>query len=311
MNIGLQDTVIDPKHAKRMGKSVWLFMWCVRCETPAKEGQPKGLVLGGMPLTYEEIATRSRFNVHAVRHWLTKLRKWGYITVRYLNYKMMRLIVNKSQKWCGKQASFTEKYPEYDRPKVVNRSPGTPTESGQWIRPKVVNRVTESARSKQRLSIRKNRTSDKNPPQVVSASNTRSSALTEHEAKTERQTLAWKRFVFCYPNKNSIDDQWTQHKFFLRHADDLIDEVIQGIEIWKQSEQWSEPMYIPLAQNFLDRRIWKIIPEIKRRKGNGNGISSEQLQRQLDKNIIGLGLDREEASGNSRVPASQSSQRPV
>lgn len=137
-----------------MGTAVWLFLWCIRCETPKD-----GVVLGGMPLTYAEIAKRSKFSERKVRRWMNALREYGYVEVQYLNWKMMRIIVNKSKKWHGKQAKLNfgnsgKPGPDY-RPKTVNQRSSTPTKNGQSIRPKTVNRVTKNGQSKQSSSIRK------------------------------------------------------------------------------------------------------------------------------------------------------------
>lgn len=154
MNVGIQDGLIDPIHEERMGQAVWLFMWCIRCETPQN-----GFVLGGMPLTYEEIAKRSKFKPRKVRLWLSRLRSYGYVEVEYLNYKMMKIIVNKSKKWHGKQSKLDfgngSKATDTHRQKSVNRGTSTLTQKCQSNVRKSVNRAPEKWQSKQSSSFRK------------------------------------------------------------------------------------------------------------------------------------------------------------
>ncbi len=98
MKIGVESGLVDAKHYEKMGAAVWLFLWCVWRQT-----KRNGLVLGGMPLTYDEIATRSGFPARKLRYWLKTLVDHHYIEVTYLNFKMLRLRVVKQKKWTAEQ----------------------------------------------------------------------------------------------------------------------------------------------------------------------------------------------------------------
>jgi hypothetical protein len=146
MNIGIQDGLIDPHHADRMEEAVWLYLWCVKCQTKRNGGT---FVLGGMPLTYNEIARRSGFAARRVRRWLNKLRKFNYVKVTYLNYMMMKIEITKAKKWDVKQSNFAFS----PRPQTVNSIPSTLTANGQPLRPYTVNGSTVDGQPKQKCSL--------------------------------------------------------------------------------------------------------------------------------------------------------------
>jgi hypothetical protein len=135
MNIGVQDGLLDPKHEEKMGNAIWLFLILIRWHT-----QKSNFVLGGMPLTYDEISRRSGFPARKVRRWLNRLRKHDYIRVSYTNYKMMRLEIGKPKKWMPKQAPM--QFPDH-RPQTVNHD-----------RPQVVSGVTENGQFNKICSLR-------------------------------------------------------------------------------------------------------------------------------------------------------------
>lgn len=139
MNVGIQDGLVDPKHADAMGTAVWLYLWCVKCQTKRNGG---AFVLGGMPLTYEEISARSGFEAWRIRRWLDRLRKFNYVRVRYLNYKKLRIEITKSKKWTPGQM-------EMSWPSTPNRL----SKNGQSMRTKSLSGSYEIAQSKQKCSL--------------------------------------------------------------------------------------------------------------------------------------------------------------
>lgn len=71
---GITNGLWDPKHAEKMGVSVWLFGWLVGRQT-----SPSGEVLHGKVLTWEELSERSGWPQGTLRRWARLLRKGGYI----------------------------------------------------------------------------------------------------------------------------------------------------------------------------------------------------------------------------------------
>jgi len=137
MNVGVQDGLIDPKHEEAMGSAVWLFLWCIRCET-----QKSGFVLGGAALSYAEISRRSGFPERRIRRWLDRLRKHNYVRVLYTNYKMLRIEIMKPKKWFPKQQNM---FHGSHRPQTVSHD-----------RPQTVSPVSTNGQSNKSCSLREN-----------------------------------------------------------------------------------------------------------------------------------------------------------
>jgi hypothetical protein len=148
MDIGVQDGIIDPKHEAQMGTAVFLYLWCIRCQTQRHGGI---FVLGGKPLTYDEIALRSKFPARKVRRWLDRLRKFGYVKVTYLNYMMMKIEVTKAKKWGRKKDGFSFESPS---PQTVKGSQLPLTANGQGLIPETVKGSPQNGQPKQRCSMR-------------------------------------------------------------------------------------------------------------------------------------------------------------
>jgi hypothetical protein len=120
MNIGAQSGLVDPKHEAAMHSSIWLYLWLVW-----KQTKSSGLVLGGMPLTYAEIARRSGFRERKIRWWLAVLRKAGYVEVTHLSFMKLRIRVLKSKKFNYKQQSLPLSDPLTEKWQGGCQKPGT------------------------------------------------------------------------------------------------------------------------------------------------------------------------------------------
>jgi len=142
MNIGVHSGLIDAKHEQRMGPAIWLYLWLLWRQTKSS-----GLVLGGMPLTYAEIAKRSGFAERKIRRWMDALRLFGYVKIEYRSYKMLCIQVLKSKKFNYKQASL----PLTENSQSLG---STMTENGRYVRPKTVSHVTKNGQFKQSVSMR-------------------------------------------------------------------------------------------------------------------------------------------------------------
>jgi hypothetical protein len=146
VNIGAQSGLVDPKHEEIMGTAVWFYLWCVWRQT-----RRTGLVLGGMPFTYEELSKRSGFTERKIRRWMQTLRSCGYLEVTYTNYQKMRLRVLKSKKFNFKQQAL-----QFE-PSTENGQSNV-TENGQTLRPKTVNSQTKNGHFNKSVSMSSNET---------------------------------------------------------------------------------------------------------------------------------------------------------
>jgi len=147
VKIGVESGLLEYKHFEAMGSAVWLFMWLVHRQT-----RKSGLVLGGMPLNYQEIASRMGpgYKPRLVRLWLDRLRQTGYVSISHLSYKMLRVTVMKPKKWGAEQRRFDFATP---RDSDVIASDHLTLER-QSMRRNRVNHATLERRSKQTSSLK-------------------------------------------------------------------------------------------------------------------------------------------------------------
>lgn len=84
-NIQVANTLLEDKHFQSMGLAVWFFLWCLDRMTKI-DAQGNGKVLGGKPITYEEIRLVFNISRPTYMRWLKSLRDAGYIsTIRTPN----------------------------------------------------------------------------------------------------------------------------------------------------------------------------------------------------------------------------------
>lgn len=72
--IGARNGLVDGKHIRAMGMSVWLFLWCLGRQTTAD-----GDVLGGKEISYQELARELGQSAKTIRNWADCLRIHRYI----------------------------------------------------------------------------------------------------------------------------------------------------------------------------------------------------------------------------------------
>ncbi len=105
LSCGVRIALFEKEHREKMHEAVYLFCWLIGRQTVQKNGI--GLVLRGRPLTYAEIAGDMHESPNTVRKWLDRLRKHGYVKVKYGAYMKMRIYVMKAKKWTDKQLSIS------------------------------------------------------------------------------------------------------------------------------------------------------------------------------------------------------------
>lgn len=75
--ISVSNGLLQDNHQKRMGKTVWQFLWCLDKVTKI-DNEGRGVVLGGKPIKLKDISGTHRVTVSRN---LTHLEKEGYITL--------------------------------------------------------------------------------------------------------------------------------------------------------------------------------------------------------------------------------------
>jgi len=85
--------LIDPKHLRRMGASLKVFLWCVDRQT-----DPDGSVLYGGPVKLSQIASSTGVCIRTTRTYLARLVRDGYLTVLRAAHGV-RITVANQKKW--------------------------------------------------------------------------------------------------------------------------------------------------------------------------------------------------------------------
>ncbi len=99
--IEIKNDLLDPKHVRALGESVWLYMWLIDKMTSYTE-DGKGRVLGGRPVKFEEIETELGISRKTYFRWIKKLKDYPYIETTRTPYGIV-FIVLKAHKFFGKR----------------------------------------------------------------------------------------------------------------------------------------------------------------------------------------------------------------
>jgi hypothetical protein len=96
--------LMEPKHYKKIGSAIWLFLWCISSTTEEveKDGSMWGIVLGNKPVKISEL--QEVFGVKSdktIRNWIDTLEMHNYINVTRSPYGLI-ISVNKSKKFSGR-----------------------------------------------------------------------------------------------------------------------------------------------------------------------------------------------------------------
>lgn len=115
--IEITNNLLDPKHCKGIGESIWLFLWLLDKMTSISE-EGVGKVLGGKPIKYEEINKDLDVPIRTYRRWIKKLKDGGYINVIRTPAGLV-ISVNKAKKRFGRKSDVPKN--AGDVPQVAHR----------------------------------------------------------------------------------------------------------------------------------------------------------------------------------------------
>ena len=98
---GLRGQICERKHREKMGVAIWLFAWLCSLQTKGN-----GLVHGGKGFTYKAIAEDMKETPRQIERWMWRLRREGYISVKYTAYKKLVIYVLNQKKFPSRQGKF-------------------------------------------------------------------------------------------------------------------------------------------------------------------------------------------------------------
>lgn len=121
--------LLEPKHYKRIGSAIWLFLWFISSTTKEveREGVAWGIVLGNKPLKLSELADQFDVNQKTIQRWIEALEQHGYIRVTRAPYGLI-FTVNNSKKFNGERVDKNVQSNESDKTKSSTLTPDDKTE---------------------------------------------------------------------------------------------------------------------------------------------------------------------------------------
>lgn len=109
--ITIKNDLLDPKHIENMGIAVWLYMWLLDKMTKIND-RKDGQVLGGKPITYQDVRNDLGIGRSTYFRWLQALEDGQYITCNRTP-KGVTVVLHKAKKYYGNQVSSAEKRVPY------------------------------------------------------------------------------------------------------------------------------------------------------------------------------------------------------
>jgi len=108
--ITISNGLLKDGHRKRMGESVWEFMWLLDKVTKIDESAG-GWVLGGKPIKLRDIAKDLEVHDTTVSRSLRKLRDEGYIDLLHTPYGVVIKVWKAKKIFGGKSGTGERKNP--------------------------------------------------------------------------------------------------------------------------------------------------------------------------------------------------------
>lgn len=109
--IPISNGLLSDGHYDRMGMAVWTFIWLIDKSTRIVEIDHReyGLVLGGKPITAEEIAQDLKVDTSTAKRHIKRLRKEGYIMTKRAPRGIITYVANPKK---GRGKNATSQVPE-------------------------------------------------------------------------------------------------------------------------------------------------------------------------------------------------------
>jgi len=114
--IEVSNNLLNPQHCKRMGDSVWLFMWFLDKMTSVND--QKGKVLGGKPIKFSDIKKDLGISRSTYNRWMKILKDGGYVQTLRTPYGSC-IVVLKAKKRFNKDVTDESKETHPDESKEI------------------------------------------------------------------------------------------------------------------------------------------------------------------------------------------------
>lgn len=109
--IYVKNDLLEPKHYQHMGEAIWLYLWLLDKLTSVNESGT-GKVLGGRPITTEDIQVELGLPVRTYRRYTARLKKHGYISTNRTPHGLIITISKASKPFKRSAKSGTTHVPK-------------------------------------------------------------------------------------------------------------------------------------------------------------------------------------------------------
>jgi len=145
--IEISNELIDPKHCRQMGDSVWLFMWFLDKMTVIDHDIGEGKVLGGKPIKYEDVKDDLGISRSTYIRWLEALRKGEYIRTLRTPYGQVVTVLKAKKRFSRKVSE------ERDDSEMTHQKEGKMSQKRNISQPKVTHLSHENDTSNKTVSV--------------------------------------------------------------------------------------------------------------------------------------------------------------
>ena len=214
------------EHRKRIGPSVWEFLWCL--DRITQDRGEVGIVNGGAPVKAERIARNLKVSTRTIKQNLRRLTTEGYLKLRRTPYGNVIQVMNSSKFgiWAPHKRS------EESIPSGHERSEESFPSGHREVK---TSSLPEGKNSSLTKKTQQTTRSKENP-------------LYEKEGFSE----FWKQYPRGDAKKKAA-------KAWAKIDPEYHPLVMASLTPWKRSTQWTKDggQYIPYAATFLNEERWK------------------------------------------------------
>lgn len=183
--IGAKGGLVHEKHRRRMGESLWLFLWLLTRQTGINEAG-EGIVLYGRPVPLRDIEGDTHFPIGTLHRWQHLLMDQDYIRVENRGQEgTVFWVMNGKDKSKRRSKSGTLSVPPLER---------MCSENGTQISPKNEDNLPENQEVTTETDVHNTKRTTKHPQyNTTAATKSVAVAFSELKAKVQPESLQPRR----------------------------------------------------------------------------------------------------------------------
>lgn len=229
--ITVSNGLLEGNHQKRMGSSVWQFMWCLDKITVIKENG-EGKVWGGKPIKLSDIKGASR--ITNSRN-LNKLEKLGYLKLIHTPYGIS-IIVYKAKKIFGSRVNNNDKpkrFANNDKPLINNDKPNKTIHLDSTTKTLAETSSALKVKKKNMKTYDENKHSDEGIPEM--------SYETNEPITSKPQTKKYPNALKVFNLFGKYPANWKLNRTQLQSAENLfsergVEQIIKALTFFKENK---------------------------------------------------------------------------